>query len=211
MKHLLLLLTGILAATATSLAQTDNFNTWIEFEFRKDFLKNAEFSLTPEIRLKDQFNVDEYLLKAQLGYALFPFLDLAAAYRVNTEVKSKGNETSYRYELEAQLKKDVARFEASLRGRLTNYSEESADDPGTWFRPRIKMEYDIKNNKISPYTSFELFRNITDKTFQKWRLDAGFTRELGGPHRIGLYYRLHDYFSDKTSMHILGIEYRLRF
>ena len=70
---------------------------------------------------------------------------------------------------------------------------------------------DIPDNKIKPYLSYELFRNTTDKEFDKSRLDLGATRKIGDLHRIGLYYRLQDYFNDKSSIHILGINYRLKF
>lgn len=73
------------------------------------------------------------------------------------------------------------------------------------------MEYDIKNNKIEPFISYELFRNLTESEWHKYRIDAGLTRNLGDIHRIGIYYRLHNYFTDKTSVHILGIDYRMKF
>ncbi|MFW6277429.1 MAG: DUF2490 domain-containing protein [Prolixibacteraceae bacterium] len=192
-------------------AQTENFRTWIELEFRKEFLDKFSFSLTPEIRLEDQFKADEFLFQGKLKYELLPFLDLAAAYRINTEVKKKGNENYYRWAFDAQVKQNIDRFEAKVRGRLTNFSDSSEEDPGTYFRPRAKLEYDIKNNKIRPHVSYEFFRNLTEAEWHKTRIDAGFTRNLSDIHRIELYYRLHNYFSDKTSVHILGIGYRLKF
>ncbi len=209
-KRLPGLLVAVLTGLMSAQAQTEQMNTWIELEFRKDFLKKLEFSLTPEVRLKEQFQVDEYLLQAQLGYELFPFLEIAGAYRISEEVKRSRNEVYHRYAFDVQAKKEIQRFEASFRGRLTNYSEASFEDPGTYFRPRAKVEYDVKNNKIRPFVSYELFRNLSEKAFHKWRFDAGFTRDLGKIHRVGLYYRLHDYFTDKDSVHILGIEYRIK-
>ena len=192
-------------------AQTENFNTWIELEFAKEFKDKLELSITPEIRVEDQFKVDEYMVQGKITYEAFPFLDLAAAYRINNEVKNKGDEIYHRWAFDAQLKRDIGRFEGSVRGRLTNYTDSSEEDPGTTIRPRAKLEYDIRDNKIQPFISYELFRNLTEAEWNKSRFDAGFTRDIGDLHRIGVYYRLHNYFRDKASVHILGLEYRLRF
>jgi hypothetical protein len=89
-------------------AQTENFNTWIEVEFKKEFLRDISFSLSPEIRLEDQFKVEGYLFQAKLDYDIFKFPKLFAAYRINTEVKNKGNETYYRWAFDAQLKRDFS-------------------------------------------------------------------------------------------------------
>jgi len=65
MKKILVLVA--LAALFSNLklsAQTENFNTWIELEFKKEFLQDLSFSLSPEIRLEDQFKVEEYLFQA---------------------------------------------------------------------------------------------------------------------------------------------------
>lgn len=129
MKRIFFLCFTLLAVTHLK-AQTENFNTWIELEFRKDFLDKFSFSLTPEIRLEDKFKVDEFLFQGKLEYDIFKFLELSAAYRINTEVKKKGNETSYRWALDAQADQDISRFEASVRGRLTNYTDSSEENPG---------------------------------------------------------------------------------
>lgn len=211
MKKILFLIFLLLTGNIFVKAQTENFNTWLEFEFEKEFLDKLEFSITPEFRLEDQFKLDEYMIQGKLTYEPFSFLDLAAAYRINTEVKNKGNETYYRWAFDTQLIRDFGRFEGSARGRLTNYTDSSEEDPGTYFRPRAKLEYDIKNNKIQPFISYELFRNMTDAEWHKTRFDAGFSRNIAELHRIELYYRLHNYFDDKASVHILGIGYRLKF
>ena len=210
-KRIVFILAVLLAGGLNLHAQTENFNTWIEFEFEKEFLDKLEFSITPELRFEDQFKLDEYMIQGKLTYEAFSFLDLAAAYRISTEVKNKGNETYHRWAFDAQFKRDFARFEGSVRTRLTNYTDSSEEDPGTYFRPRAKVEYDIKNNKIEPFISYELFRNMTSAEWHKTRFDAGFSRDLGNLHRIKLYYRLHNYFGDKASVHILGIGYRLKF
>lgn len=210
-KILILVALATLFSNLKLTAQSENFNTWIELEFKKEVLNNLSFSLSPEIRLEDQFKVNEFLFQGKLEYKIFKFLEFNGAYRINTEVKKKGNETYYRWAFDAQAKQDIARFEAMARGRLTNYTDSGDESPGNYFRPRLKLKYDIRGNKIEPFVSYELFRNMTEAQWHKYRIDAGFTRNLGDIHRIGMRYRLHNYFTDKNSVHILGIEYRMEF
>ena len=209
--RLSLLFLILVSVTSLSVnAKTKKFGTWIELEFSKEFLKDFEFSFVPEIRLQDNFALDEYMFDGVLSYEPWKFLKFSAAYRIKTNVKKKEDETNHRLAFDVHGKEKVGRMEASLRVRYTNYTDQLDDAPGIFLRPRIKLEYDIKGNKIRPFASYELFRNITDKDFQKARFSVGFTRKMGSIHRVGMYYRLQDYFSVRNSVHILGIEYRLK-
>jgi hypothetical protein len=209
MNKLILIVLFIFVGIFSVRAKTDKFGTWFEIELTKKLFKKFELSFIPEVRWQDDFTVDKYQFDAKLAYEPFKFLTLAAAYRIKTNVKNKGNETTNRFVFDAAVKEGFGRFDASLRTRITNYSDE--DDVNTTFiRPRVKLVYDIKGNKIAPFTSYELFRDISEKEWQKNRFDIGFTRKLGKLHRVGIYYRLQDYFSNRNSINILGIDYRLK-
>lgn len=210
MKGYLLLLVLFCSVMLSANAKTKSFGTWIELEFSKEFLKNFEFSFVPEIRLQDDFTVDEYMFDGVLSYEPWKFLKFSSAYRINTNVKKKEDETMHRLAFDVQGRREIGRFEASLRARFTNYTDQRDDVPGNYIRPKIKLEYDIFGSKFRPFASYELFRNITEKDFRKARFNMGFTRKLGKIHRIGMYYRLQDYFSVRNSIHILGLEYRLK-
>lgn len=199
----------LLLSTSVVYAKTDKFGTWLEFELTKTFLKNFEFSIIPDVRLQDDFTVDKYQFDAKLGYEPFKFLSFAAAYRIKTNVKDKGNVTTNRFVFDVSGKEKFGRFNASLRARLTNYSDDD-DVKITFIRPRVKVGYDIKGNKFAPYTSYELFQSLNEKELKKGRFDIGFTRKMGKFHRIGIYYRLQHYYDDRTSINILGIDYRFK-
>ncbi len=211
LKLTILTMCFFISASSFVEAKTKKFGTWIELEFRKDFLKQFSVSIVPEFRFQDQFNLDEYMIQGKLEYEPFSFLSVAGTYRLGTEVKNKENLNYNRFAFDVQASHEIDRFDASLRARYTNSSDFEGDEQGEYFRPRFKLEYNIKGNKITPFASFELFHNLIDKELQKSRLDLGFTREIAKLHRIGLYYRLQDYFSDRNSIHIAGIEYRLKF
>lgn len=196
-------------APLSLLAQTNDFGVWMEFELKKKIFKDLDFSIIPDIRLQDNFKVDKYQIDGKLSYSPWERLEFAGAYRIKTNVRNKGNVTTHRFVFDASLKEDVGRFDLALRTRYTNYSDEN-ERKNPFVRPRFKLTYDIKNKKITPYASYELFRNLSDKEWQKGRFDIGARRKLGKIHRVGLYYRLQDYFNDRNSIHIVGVDYRIR-
>ncbi len=212
MKRKVFLLFILLISFSSLKAKTDKFGTWIELEFTKEFSKKWEFSVIPEFRFQDDFSIDEYIFEGKLAYKPYKFLELATSYRYNTNVKNKGNEISHGVVFDITGSKEFGRFDASLRTRFTN-STDSDDIPWEtfYFRPRIKVKYNIKGIKLEPFVDYELFHNLKQNNTYKGRFDIGATRNLGEYHRIGIYYRLQDYFSERNSIHILGIDYRFKF
>lgn len=206
-------LLSFLIFSFTSQAKTKHFGTWIDFELEKKITKKIDFSLIPELRLEDNFDVDEYLLEGKLSVEPVKFLSFAAGYRINNNIKKNSNEWTNRFSLDAIGSKEFGRWDPSLRLRFSNYSDfdEETDQKSNFLRYRAKLGYDIKSFKFNPFLSYELFQELNGNGFTKGRFDIGFDRNIGKKSRISLYYRLQDYFSDKNSVNILGIGYRLKF
>ena len=78
-------------------------------------------------------------------------------------------------------------------------------------QPRAKIKYNIKGIKIDPFFSYEAFYDITLKEWFKGRYDIGASRDFGKHHEIGLYYRHQDYYYNRNSVSILGINYEFKF
>jgi hypothetical protein len=204
------LLVLLLLISISGFSKTKKFGTWMEFEFNKKIIKHLDFSFIPEVRFNDNFAFDEYILEGKLNYELFKYLEFAGSYRYNSEIKDKGNKISHSAVLDITGKTGFDRFDASIRTRFTN--DASGDELRTfYFRPRAKLSYNIKGSKLEPYTSYELFMNLKQSDFYKQRFDFGVQRKIGEYHRVGVYYRLQDYFYDKSSISILGIDYRFKF
>lgn len=89
LRHKIILLVVCLISIIAVEARSENFGTWIEFEFRKDFTKNLSFSISPELRFQDQFNLDEYFVQGKLSYDVLSFLSVAGIYRIGTEIKKE--------------------------------------------------------------------------------------------------------------------------
>jgi len=212
MKSFLLSVFIFLVCFSLVQAKTEKFGTWIEVDVTKKFLKKFEFSFIPELRLQDDFTVDEYIFEGKLGYEPFKFLGFAAAYRLSTNVKKNEDEVSQSAVFDVTGKTEYKRFTGSLRARFTNDTD-GGDVPweSYYFRPRAKLAYNIKGKKIEPYVSYEVFHSFREKEYYKGRFDVGFSRKFNKKHEVGLYYRLNDYFSEKSSIHILGINYGFKF
>jgi hypothetical protein len=211
MKRFLLSVIIFLFCFSIVQAKTEKFGTWIEVDVTKKFLKKFGFSFIPELRLQDDFTVDEYIFEGKLGYGPFKFLDLAAAYRINTNVKNSGNEVSQSAVFDVTGKAEYKRFSGSLRGRFTNDTDFGDSNTAFYFRPRAKLAYNIKGIKAEPYVSYEIFHSFREHEYYKARFDVGFNRKFNKKHEVGLYYRLNDFFSEKSSIHILGINYGFKF
>ncbi|MCF6357711.1 MAG: DUF2490 domain-containing protein [Draconibacterium sp.] len=210
MNRLIILVIFIFVGILSISAKTEKFGTWVEMEFTKTFLKKFEFSFIPEVRWQDDFTVDKYQFDGRLAYQPFKFLEVAAAYRIKTNVKAKGDVVTHRLVLDAKISKNFNRFKTSLRARYTTYNNVDGDGKTNFVRPRIKAAYDIKGNKFTPFTSYELFQNLSDKVLQKGRFDIGVSRKMGKMHRLAIFYRLQHYYVDRPSINILGIDYRFK-
>jgi hypothetical protein len=212
MKRLVLLVFILIVGFSVAYSKTEKFGAWIEVDVAKKFLKNFEFSFIPELRLQDDFTVDEYIFEGKLSYEPVKFLDLAVAYRYDTNVKKSDDEVSQSAVFDVTAKTEYKRFKCSLRARFTNDTE-GGDVPWSsyYFRPRAKIAYNLKGIKIEPYVSYEVFHSFSEHEYFKGRFDVGFSRKFGKNHEAGLYYRLNDYFSEASSIHILGINYGFKF
>jgi hypothetical protein len=210
MKKLFIILLASAFGITSVQAKTKKFGTWLEAEFSKDIVKRLEFSFTPEVRLQDDFSVDEYMAEFGLTYKPFKFLNIGSSYRLSKDIKNSGTETFHRFAIDATGKKEFGRFESSLRLRYTNYSEnEDTDLKSNFFRPKVKLVYDIKGLPIAPYSSYELFYDLTNSQFDKSRFDIGATWQIFKKSRVGVYYRLQSEFSGGSAIHILGMSYKL--
>lgn len=195
-------------------------STWIELEFSKKIIKNLKIEFNPELRLFGGFEMDTYILEGGLSYKLHQYLTLAGYYRYENERNFREKRQIYEWEPASRFAFDaksgfgVKRFDFQFRLRYTNGTDfdDSTDDRTSYFRYRAKVSYDIKENKLVPFTSVEAFHDLILKDFDKMRYTAGLEYPIGKNHEVSLFYRLQDYVeADKESMDIIGLGYSLKF
>lgn len=208
MKRLILAIFTLIL-TANCFAQ----QTWFEFEVTKDITKKLELSLAPEIRFKENFELNEYFFEPGLEYKFNDFFSLGGKYRIGNNLKNNGDSQFYgRFAFDAKTQYEWKKLETQLRLRYTNSDDFSDDgnDKTNYLRLRLKMEYSLKKLDLKPYAAYEIYREIDEKDFDKSRWETGLEYKINKHHRIGAYFKINDYFSDKESINILGFTYKLK-
>jgi len=207
------LLLIILMTTGTVIIAQDVEN---DFEYRTSIklslkpLKKLKINFVPEARFKDDFDVDRYMLETELIYKPLKFLYLSGGYRfvINPRTE-KETEYLHRYEFSATVKKDFERFEPSFRIRYTNYADDDADD--NFLRYRAALSYNIKNCKLRPTLSAELFHQLSTNESYKMRYKLALDYKLFKKNYISAAYRFDYYLQEEKNKHIFSLGYKIKF
>ena len=186
-----------------------------EFEYRTSVklsykpIKKLKINFVPEVRFKDNFSVDRYLLETKLVYKPLKFLSLSGGYRfiVNPRTE-KDTEYLHRYEFSTTFKKDFDRFEPAIRIRYTNYADDDADD--NFLRYKAALGYNIKDCKLTPTISAELFHQLSTSDVYKMRYKLGLEYKLFKKNYLGASYRFDYYLQENKNKHIFSIGYKLK-
>ncbi len=213
MKKLVFIFTIILLTGATVKAQ-DGLYTWYAIEASKKITSNLKFEITPELRFEPGLSLSEYIIESGLSYKVIKKLTVGGYYRYSGEEKKKGTQTSNRFAFDAKSGFDLNRLAFSFRLRYTNstdnYNEET--DHSSFFRYRIKIDYDIPKSKFEPFASVELFHNLKAGEISKTRYTGGLSYAFNKKNELSLYYRIQDFnAADDPTNHIIGVGYSIQF
>lgn len=210
----LLLLIGI-----PLVAQETDTDTEIEndFEYRSSFkfsykpIKKLKINFTPEVRFKDNFTVDNYLLETELVYKPFKHFYVGGNYRfvINPRTQ-KTTEYLHRFGVTTTYKRKFDRFEPQVRLSYTNYADDD-DVDDNFLRYKAALGYDIKKCKLTPTISAELFHQLADNEMYKVRYKLALDYKIFKNNYVGASYRLDYYLKKYENNHIFSIGYKLKF
>ncbi len=186
-----------------------------DFEYRTSVklslkpIKKFKINITPEARFKDDFSVDRYLLETEIVYKPLKLLYLSGGYRFIVNPRDeKDTEYLHRYEFGATLKKDFDRFMPELMLRYTNYADDDSDNK--YLRYKAALGYDIKDCKLTPTLSAELFHQLSDNSMYKVRYKLGLDYKLFKKNYIGASYRFDYYLQKDKNNHIFSLGYKIK-
>ncbi|MEZ5072125.1 MAG: hypothetical protein R2751_14500 [Bacteroidales bacterium] len=116
--------------------------------------------IAPEVRLGEDFRVDNFHVEGGLEYEPLRGLDLGASYRflVNPR-ETKSTEYVNRYALFASYAREIRRWEPSLRVKYTNDSDDAG---GTYPRYRPPSNTTSKGVRFTPSVSLEGFHALEE-------------------------------------------------
>jgi hypothetical protein len=146
-----------------------DFETWSSINLRYKPTDNLKLSLSQQLRLKDNSStMDVYFTQLGLDYKLANFLNIGFASRLITENddrgKIQGNESHLRWQVDLEFNHSVSRFAMKYRIRYQNKDElqKTTDEIKKTIRLKVASTYNIKNWKLDPTLSAELFNGITN-------------------------------------------------
>ena len=222
-------LVAITVVSTVSLAQDGqyievrDFETWTSAKVKLKPSKKLTFGLQGQFRLdNNSTELKGFFTELTGGYKLFKGMEIGLGLRYlnknDNEGASQGNEHYFRYHFDASYKHKVARFSIKYRFRYQNRNEiglssAEGDVNVQYFRLKTGVTYNIKNWKLDPVLSGEIFSKYEkdgySNGFSDYRITIGTNYKIKKYGKIGMFYRLENEISSfypKTT-HIIRIKY----
>jgi hypothetical protein len=178
-KYLILLL-FIFSGIKSQAQQTTG--EWLGVKLELDLPRKFTFSISGDARiLNNQINLYKYLTQFELAYKINKHFDFAASYRMAWR-KELNSYFYYRDKIFIELNVDYSfnrfKFKDRIRyQRMTKTYINSDWDllPAHHIRNKFAINYNIKNNKMTPGLYFELFFPVQDfrqRVMDEYRIGA---------------------------------------
>ena len=202
-----------------------DFETWTSIRAKLELNKAWEISLSEQLRLKkNSTTVDTYFTQFEVGYTGFKQFEFGAGLRYirdnDDEGTVQGYENHFRYQFDLGYKHKLGRVKLKYRLRYQNKNELGIDQldgdyPISKFRFKLGIDYNIKNWKLDPKFSVELFHRSeqqTDPGLSRLRFTFGTSYDLKKIGEIKGFYRIErelnpTYIDYPKSTHIIGLSY----
>ena len=141
-------------------AQEADYTTWMKMGTEYGLNDRLDLSAGLEWRTKDYLQVtDRWGLDVGVKYALLPFLKVGGGYEIHYRNRGEdGWKFRHRYHADATLSDRWGRIKLALRERF----QHTWDDVENEFRlrSRLKLAYDIRDCKVEPYVSVEMYNSL---------------------------------------------------
>lgn len=179
---------------AQEIKTVQDFETWSSVGLQYKPVDRLNIELEEQVRLKNNSQtLDEYFTQLSLSYELSNHFELSGAYRWITMSKKEDgvsvNESADRYHLGVVYKHDIKRATFAYRLRYQNKSFSDSDSSNKQFvRFKTRVKYNIKNWKLDPIASAELFREIGGE-FRNFRMTLATDYRIKNIGKIKVFYR----------------------
>lgn len=225
--YLILIVALMLVKTGFSQSEdTKDLENWSAINLKYKLNKKWSFELEEQLRLDDNISeVSEYITEIGTQYSISKKIDIGAGLRYIRENDNEGNiqgyENHFRFHIDASYKHKIDAFSLKYRVRYQNKNElgvsaEGGDYAKQNIRFKTSVAYDIKNWKLDPKFSAEIYNHIEegeDNGFSKYRLTLGTDYKIKKFGKIGLFYRIQKELNvdiPKTTK-IIGLKYSYTF
>lgn len=183
--------------------------TGIDLSFKPT--SDLKVTISPELRFDDDFSVDKLMFDADLDYKLSDVVSLGTSYGlVVNNRESKATEYIGRYYFSATFKKDFNRFTPSFKLKYSNYADDNTDDK-RFLRYKLGLKYNIKDCKLTPSVSTQLYQSLDESSLYKIRYAVGANYKINKSNYLKLGYKLDYHYTDYLNMHIFSAAYLVKF
>lgn len=159
------------------------------------------FGLEEQLRLKNDISeVDEYFTQFNLKFIPLSNISFAGGLRFIRQNDTQGNiqgyESDRRFHISTTFGHKLGRFSLRYRLRYQNRWESGSDgseDSDRHVRLRASAGYNIRNWKLDPLISVELYRQVGNELsneFDNLRFTLGTGWKMGGLGKLGFFYHL---------------------
>lgn len=199
-------------------AQNSDFNLWTSFSIEKRIIKDLDFEIEIDNRLKNNLQMrDETLADIGLKYSPNPFA-FSVVYRITNVNKGDSRYViGNRFTYQAEFQQEIKRFTLELRAKYQDHYEafltsEDGRIPESFIRTRGKLEYNIKGIPLDPFISFESFlrfNSYTQKQVEKERYSFGASYKLNKKNAVGFvfHYQKEINIAEPDRDYILALKY----
>jgi len=197
---------------------TQDIESWtnigLKFELHKKFI----IGINQGIRFnKNATQLDQLLTEANFKYKPTSYLNFGLGLRYISDKGGNGVfDNDFRINLDAIFKHKVKSFKLQYRFRYQNKNEIGlSTTEGDYFKHYLRLKagvtYSIKNWKLDPKFSTEIFRDMTKITggFDNLRFTLGTAYNFKKFGKLGLYYRFERElgFTYPKTTSIIGLNY----
>ena len=188
--------------------------TYLETEVSGEIFENFEISLSPQIRFREGFDLNEYFFDTGAEYKFNRYFSAATSYRLGTNVSKDGDHTNFgRFAFDAKTKINLNNFEPKFRLRYTNLNEDFSEESETkyhFLRYKLELEYHISDSLFKPYIYSEFFQNLTETGANGIRFEGGLNYKINKHNMVGAYYRISSSINTGECFDVIGLTYKLK-
>lgn len=141
-------------------AQETDYTTWMKMGVKYGLNERLDLSGGLEWRTEDHLQAtDRWGLDVGAKYALLPFLKVGGGYEIHYRNRGEdGWKFRHRYHAEGTLSTRWMRLKISLRERFQHTWDDEENE--LRLRSRLKLAYDIRDCKVEPYVSVEMYNSL---------------------------------------------------
>lgn len=199
-----------------------DLESWSIVSLKYKVKPNLSFAVQEQLRLKNNSSqLDASVTELNTGFGLIDNIYGAIGLRYYRENDTQGdvqgfeNHIRVHFDLGYNYEKERLNIEYRLRWQSKNelgISKDEGDYPNKYLRLKLGLKYNIKNWKLDPEFSSELFRHYETgeaTRFDKYRLTLGTKYKIKGYGKIGVFYRVEKELNGtypKTT-NVIGLKY----